>query len=127
MANFNLLHTLKFPQDLRKLNEEQQKNLCWEIRQRLIRTLSSTGGHLASNLGAVELTVALHTVFDLPQDQIVWDVGHQSYTHKLLTGRLKNAAFRDSRVRAKASMTHSSGDMQVHRFLRRMDLRRQKP
>ncbi len=90
MANFNLLHTLKFPQDLRKLNEEQQKNLCWEIRQRLIRTLSSTGGHLASNLGAVELTVALHTVFDLPQDQIVWDVGHQSYTHKLLTGRLKN-------------------------------------
>lgn len=90
MANFNLLHTLKFPQDLRKLNEEQQKNLCWEIRQRLIRTLSSTGGHLASNLGAVELTVALHTVFDLPEDQIVWDVGHQSYTHKLLTGRLKN-------------------------------------
>ncbi len=90
LANFNLLHTLKFPQDLRKLNEEQQKNLCWEIRQRLIRTLSSTGGHLASNLGAVELTVALHTVFDLPQDQIVWDVGHQSYTHKLLTGRLKN-------------------------------------
>ena len=90
MANFNLLHTLKFPQDLRKLNEEQQKNLCWEIRQRLIRTLSSTGGHLASNLGAVELTVALHTVFDLPQDQIVWDVGHQSYPHKLLTGRLKN-------------------------------------
>ncbi len=90
LANFNLLHTLKFPQDLRKLNEEQQKNLCWEIRQRLIRTLSSTGGHLASNLGAVELTVALHTVFDLPQDQVVWDVGHQSYTHKLLTGRLKN-------------------------------------
>jgi len=87
LAKYNLLNTLTLPGDLKKLGEEQQKLLCWEIRQKLIRTVSENGGHLASNLGTVELTVALHTVFDLPDDSIVWDVGHQCYTHKLLTGR----------------------------------------
>lgn len=79
--------------DIKKLTIEQQKKLAEEIRQYLLEVVSTNGGHLASNLGVVELTMALHTVFDLPKDKIVWDVGHQSYVHKLLTGRkeeLKN-------------------------------------
>ncbi len=90
MGNHNLLKTLSFPKDLKKLNPTQQKNLCWEIRQTLIRQVSENGGHLASNLGVVELTIALHTVFDIPKDQLVFDVGHQCYTHKLLSGRLES-------------------------------------
>ena len=73
--------------DVRKLNNEELEQLCADIRRRLIDTVSHTGGHLSSNLGVVELTVALHKTFDLPRDQIVWDVGHQCYAHKLLTGR----------------------------------------
>ncbi len=88
MANQDLLHTLRFPQDLRRLNSRQQRLLCQELRQQLLRTVSRTGGHLASNLGVVELTVALDTVFAPGEDRILWDVGHQSYVHKLLTGRL---------------------------------------
>lgn len=88
MSQYKLLGSLKLPEDLKKLNSEQQKMLCRELRQRLIQTVSQNGGHLASNLGIVELTVALHTVFSMPLDQIVWDVGHQCYTHKMLTGRL---------------------------------------
>ena len=61
--------------------------LCSEIREKIIQTVAHNGGHLASNLGVVELTVALHRVFHAPQDKIVWDVGHQAYTHKILTGR----------------------------------------
>ena len=76
--------------DIKKLNREELNQLPQEIRQFLINSLSETGGHLASNLGAVELTMALHLAFDLPKDRILWDVGHQSYTHKILTGR-KNA------------------------------------
>ena len=64
--------------------------LCHEIREFLIDSVSETGGHLASNLGIVELTVALHTVFDVPKDKIIFDVGHQSYVHKILTGRKDN-------------------------------------
>ncbi len=88
MSQYKLLGSLKLPEDLKKLNSEQQKALCRELRQRLIQTVSQNGGHLASNLGIIELTVALHTVFSMPMDQIVWDVGHQCYTHKMLTGRL---------------------------------------
>lgn len=73
--------------DIKKLTKEELKQLPQEIRQFLIQSLSETGGHLASNLGVVELTIALHLAFDLPNDQILWDVGHQSYTHKILTGR----------------------------------------
>ena len=73
--------------DLKQLNEQQVKQLCAEIRQFLLENISKTGGHLASNLGVVELTVALHRVLDTPQDKIVFDVGHQCYTHKILTGR----------------------------------------
>lgn len=82
-----LLENINSPDDLKKLTKEQIKPLCEEIRDTLIETVSHTGGHLASNLGVVELTVALHRVFDSPKDQIVFDVGHQCYVHKLITGR----------------------------------------
>jgi 1-deoxy-D-xylulose-5-phosphate synthase len=82
-----ILDSINCPQDLKKLNQYEIDRLCAEIRAKLIKTISESGGHLASNLGVVELTVALHLVFDSPNDQIVWDVGHQSYVHKLLTGR----------------------------------------
>lgn len=72
---------------LKSLNPEQRKKLCSEIRQLLVKTVTVNGGHLASNLGTVELTVAMHTVFDSPKDKFVFDVGHQSYTHKIITGR----------------------------------------
>ena len=73
--------------DIKKLKGEELAALAQEIREFLIEKISNTGGHLASNLGAVELTLALHNVLELPQDKIVWDVGHQAYTHKILTGR----------------------------------------
>ena len=82
-----LLSGIKAPNDVKKLTDEQLPELCEEIREQIIGTVADNGGHLASNLGVVELTVALHRVFTLPEDSIVWDVGHQSYTHKLLTGR----------------------------------------
>ncbi|MBR6102774.1 MAG: 1-deoxy-D-xylulose-5-phosphate synthase [Ruminococcus sp.] len=82
------LRKMKLPRDLKKLDYKQCEALCSEIRQILIDTVSKTGGHLASNLGTVELTLAIHRVFESPKDKIVWDVGHQAYTHKLLTGRL---------------------------------------
>lgn len=75
------------PKDIKNLNIDELNELCDEIRKMLVETVSKTGGHLASNLGVVELTVALHKVFNSPQDQIVFDVGHQCYTHKILTGR----------------------------------------
>lgn len=88
MENPSLLEQLRLPGDIKDLSLDQLNELCDEIRNKIINTVSKNGGHLASNLGVVELTVALHYVFDLPQDQIVWDVGHQCYTHKILTGRL---------------------------------------
>ncbi len=81
------LEMIRKENDIRKLNEEQLRVLADEIRQFLIEKISATGGHLASNLGVVELTMALHLTLDFPQDKLIWDVGHQSYTHKLLTGR----------------------------------------
>ena len=82
------LNGIKSPTDLKKLNIDELNVLCSEIREVLIESVSKTGGHLASNLGVVELTVAIHTVFNMPYDKIVFDVGHQSYVHKMLTGRL---------------------------------------
>ncbi len=81
------MNRIEQPQDLRKISLAQLPRLCTEIREKIIEAVADNGGHLASNLGAVELTVALHRVFDVPNDAIVWDVGHQSYTHKILTGR----------------------------------------
>ena len=85
--SYDLLSTIKSPSDVKALSEEQITALCAEIREKLIDIVSVNGGHLSSNLGTVELTVALHRVFDCPLDSIIFDVGHQSYTHKMLTGR----------------------------------------
>lgn len=82
-----LLETINSPQDLKKLAPDQLPELAEEVRQFLLETVSTTGGHLGSNLGTVELAIALHYCFDSPNDKIVWDVGHQAYTHKILTGR----------------------------------------
>ena len=82
-----ILEMIRQANDIKKLNGEQLKLLADEIRQFLIEKISMTGGHLASNLGVVELTMALHLTLDFPDDKLIWDVGHQSYTHKLLTGR----------------------------------------
>ena len=81
-----MLDKIKSPSDLNKLEINELTELSREIREFLIKNVSATGGHLASNLGVVELTVALHKVFDAPIDKIIWDVGHQAYTHKILTG-----------------------------------------
>jgi len=82
-----ILDSINQPSDLRDLSYQQLEKLAAEIREELVSRVETTGGHLASNLGAVELTLALHRVFDSPRDKIVWDVGHQAYVHKLLTGR----------------------------------------
>ena len=82
-----LLDTVGLPSDLRKLKDKQLRQLADELRAETIDAVSSTGGHLGAGLGVVELTVALHYVFNTPDDRIVWDVGHQAYPHKILTGR----------------------------------------
>lgn len=87
MAENNLLDKINSPADVKKLSDEQLKQLAAEIRQLLIEVISHTGGHLAPNLGVVELTLALHKVFTTPQDKLVFDVGHQAYIHKIITGR----------------------------------------
>ena len=81
------LSEYNFPTDLKKMSLHETELLACAIRDFLIEKVSETGGHLASNLGVVELTLAIHRVFDSPQDKIIWDVGHQSYVHKILTGR----------------------------------------
>ena len=88
MTNTSLLNQISSPKDIKNLSEAELSRLCLEIRNIIVNTVSQTGGHLASNLGVVELTVAIHSVFDVPFDKIVFDVGHQCYAHKLLTGRL---------------------------------------
>ena len=87
---YRLLSGVKAPSDIKKMSTHQLYELCFEIRQKMLETVSKNGGHLSSNLGAVELTVALHRVFDSPRDSIVFDVGHQCYAHKLITGRYEN-------------------------------------
>ena len=81
------LNSINSPDDLKKLSREELPALADELRQFVLESVSKTGGHLSSNLGTVELSIALHYVFDTPRDRIVWDVGHQSYPHKILTGR----------------------------------------
>ena len=85
--NNGLLSQITYPEDLRRLKEEQLPEVCRELRENIVQELSVNPGHLASSLGAVELTVALHYVFNTPDDRLVWDVGHQAYGHKILTGR----------------------------------------
>ncbi len=78
---------INFPSDIKKLSHSELKILSEEVRQELIDAVSETGGHLGAGLGVVELTVALHYIFNTPNDKLIWDVGHQSYAHKILTGR----------------------------------------
>ena len=82
-----ILDNINYPEDLKRLNILEKQELAKDIRDYLLKIVSKNGGHLASNLGVVELTIALHSVFNCPKDKIVWDVGHQSYVHKILTGR----------------------------------------
>ena len=87
---FSLLTQINTPDDLRKLKVEQLPQVCAELRQYIWKELAQNPGHLASSLGVVELTVALHYVYHTPYDRLVWDVGHQAYGHKILTGRRDN-------------------------------------
>src|SRR5271167_3137895 len=82
-----LLDRVRFPADLRNFSAEQLKQLAGELRAETIDAVATTGGHLGASLGVVELTVALHAIFDTPTDRVIWDVGHQAYPHKILTGR----------------------------------------
>ena len=90
MTEKNLLDQIQYPTDLRKLKKVKLKQLVKELREELINVVSTTGGHLGAGLGVVELTVALHYVFNTPKDKLVWDVGHQAYPHKIITGRRDN-------------------------------------
>src|SRR5205085_11146409 len=87
MSKTPLLDTIKTPEDLRKLKPEQMRQVADELRQETIDAVSVTGGHFGAGLGVVELTTAIHYVFDTPRDKLIWDVGHQAYPHKILTGR----------------------------------------
>ena len=87
MANFSLLESVNDPAELRRLERRQLPELAAQLRAFIVHSVSATGGHLSSNLGTVELTIALHYVFNTPEDKLVWDVGHQTYGHKILTGR----------------------------------------
>ena len=84
---YPLLDTINSPSQLRELEQKKLPQFAKELRDFLVESVAKTGGHLSSNLGTVELTVALHYVFNTPHDQLVWDVGHQTYAHKILTGR----------------------------------------
>ncbi len=86
-SKLKLLNQIKYPADLRKLSVDQLPEVCKELREDIIDEVSVNPGHFASSLGVVEITVALHYVFNTPEDRIVWDVGHQAYGHKILTGR----------------------------------------
>jgi 1-deoxy-D-xylulose-5-phosphate synthase len=103
-----LLNTINDPADLRRLSRHQLKPLAEELRAFLLDSVSKTGGHLSSNLGTVELTIALHYVFNTPQDRIVWDVGHQTYPHKILTGRRERMARCASRRHLRLPAPHES-------------------
>src|SRR5262245_21850846 len=87
-----LLDRIKSPADLRKLAESELPNVAREVRERMVDVISKVGGHFAPGLGVVELTIALHYVFNTPRDKLIWDAGHQGYPHKILTGRSKEFA-----------------------------------
>ena len=85
--DYQYLKNINFPSDIKKLSTSQLQKLADEVREELINVVSETGGHLGPGLGVIELTVALHYIFDTPNDKLIWDVGHQTYPHKILTGR----------------------------------------
>ena len=84
---YNYLNQINFPSDLKKIPESQLQKVADELREEMVDAVSVTGGHLGASLGVVELTVALHYIFNTPNDKLIWDVGHQCYPHKILTGR----------------------------------------
>ena len=88
--DYELLDKINFPSDLREFKKKDLKQISEELRAKTIETVSKTGGHLGAGLGVVELTVAIHYVFNTPHDKLIWDVGHQAYPHKIITGRKKN-------------------------------------
>ena len=123
--NDSILKNIKSPADIKNLSYEELDELASQIRHELISTVSKNGGHLASNLGVVELTIALHKCFDSPKDKFVFDVGHQIYTHKLLTGRYDRfstirteGGLSGFRVRQKVNTIFSLPVTAVHLFLR---------
>ena len=83
----SLLDKINYPHDLRKFNKEDLPLIAEELRKELVDAVSTTGGHLGAGLGVVELTLAIHYIFDTPKDRLIWDVGHQAYPHKIITGR----------------------------------------
>ena len=85
--DYKYLNDINFPTDLKKISESKLQKVADELREELINTVSVTGGHLGASLGVVELSVALHYIFNTPNDKLIWDVGHQCYPHKILTGR----------------------------------------
>ena len=115
-VRYKLIESIRDPADLRKLSRSDLHQLADEMRRFLIESVSKTGGHLSSNLGTVELTIALHYVLNTPYDRLVWDVGHQTYTHKVLTGRREAMAklrmwqglSRISATRPRANTTRSA-------------------
>ena len=97
MSN-KFLDKINFPSDLKELSLDNLEDLVVELRNKTIDTVSKTGGHLGAGLGVVELTIALHYVFNTPRDRLIWDVGHQSYPHKILTGRKNKFSLRFKRA-----------------------------
>ena len=129
---YKTLTEYNFPQDLKTMSLEEMDRLCGDIREFLVEKVSKTGGHLASNLGVVELTVALHKYYKTPKDKIVWDVGHQTYVHKILTGRAGisircalTAAYRASQRWRRASTTSSTWGTAALPYPLRRGLRQQ--
>jgi len=112
-----ILAGIREPEDLRKLDVASLQRLAEEIRDEIIGTVSRCGGHLASSLGTVELTLALHYVFDTPTDKLIWDVGHQAYAHKLITGRKDR--FHTLRTKGRAERIPAPGRERLRRFRRR--------
>ena len=85
--NYHYLDEINFPSDLRKFKKNELNNIASELRKKTIEAVSKTGGHLGAGLGVIELTIALHYIFNTPRDKLIWDVGHQAYPHKIITGR----------------------------------------
>ena len=125
-----ILEKINEPNDIKKLKPSEYAPLAEEIRQFLIESVSNTGGHLASNLGAVELTMALHLALDLPKDKIIWDVGHQAYTHKILSGRknefssLRQYGGMSGFPKRRDASPHGKSDVERHGSLCRLYLYR---
>ncbi len=106
---FSLLSSIKYPEDLRRLSIDQLPQVCKELREDIIDEVAVNPGHFASSLGVVEITVALHYIYNTPYDRIVWDVGHQAYGHKILTGRRENFCKQCTEVGTESSAEHLRG------------------